>query len=101
MKIKKNVFTGRTIRHWNRLAKDVVESPSLEVFKKYSTWHLMPWLVDIVEFGQWQESMILEVFSNLNDLVTSLTVVLNLILHYILESISQRCFALQIQMLES
>ncbi|KFP51642.1 hypothetical protein N323_13075, partial [Cathartes aura] len=31
--IRKNVFTARTIIHWNNLPKDVVESPSLEVSK--------------------------------------------------------------------
>jgi len=32
--IRKNFFTKSIIKHWNRLPREVVESPSLEMFKR-------------------------------------------------------------------
>lgn len=32
--IKKNFFTERVLKHWNRLPREVMEAPSLEIFKE-------------------------------------------------------------------
>ena len=33
--MQKNFFTVRVMEHWNRLPREVVESPSMEKFKNH------------------------------------------------------------------
>jgi len=35
LKMRKNFFTLTVTKHWNRLPREVVESPSLEIFKTH------------------------------------------------------------------
>jgi len=33
--MRKNIFTVRVTKHWNRLPREAVESPSMEIFKTH------------------------------------------------------------------
>ena len=42
---QKNAFTVRMTEHWNRLPREVVESPSMEIFKT----HMDTYLCDLLQ----------------------------------------------------
>ena len=44
LNIRKHFFTVRVTKHWHRLPREVVESPSLEIFKSHLDTVLGNWL---------------------------------------------------------
>jgi len=69
--IRKKFITERVVKHWTRLPTAVVESPSLEGFKKMCRCGTLGYGLVGLEVMGWQLNlMILEGFSNLKDLMT-------------------------------
>ena len=63
MDIRKNFFSERVMRNWNRLPREVVESPRVHVALRDT----IQWAILVV--GGRLDMMILKVFFNLNDSV--------------------------------
>lgn len=63
---RKNLFTERIIKYWNRFPREVTKSLSLEEFKKHMDVRGHGVVVDLAGLGKWLGLMVLKVFSNLN-----------------------------------
>jgi len=51
LNIRKNLFSERVVRYWHRLPRELMESPSLEMFKEGVDVALRTWLVGMVGMG--------------------------------------------------
>ena len=51
MDIRRNFFSKRAVLQWHRLPREVVQSPSLEVFQSCVDVALRTWSVSMVGMG--------------------------------------------------
>jgi len=66
--IRKKLFTMRVVKHWDRLPREAVDAPSLEVFKTRldgALSNLGWWKMSLLMAGGWNQ-MIFKVSSNPN-----------------------------------
>ena len=63
--MRKDFFSERAVLQWHRLHREVVESPSLEVFQSRVDVALRTWAVGTVGVGRWLDCMVLVIFPTL------------------------------------
>ena len=56
--IRENFFSVRAVQQWHRLHREVMESPSLEVFQSRVDVALRTWSVGMVGMGWWLHQVI-------------------------------------------
>lgn len=67
--IRKSLLSDGVVRHWNRMSREELESPSLEVFRKHGGVYVGTWFIRIVALSVQLDMMIFMVFSNLSESV--------------------------------